>query len=103
MPCPYRRDGDKGKEPMERGEEPVGSRSDRLAELALAAGVVVFGALVVWQTTEIRVTPAYALVGPRVVPYIVGFGLVVVGLWLAAEVLTGRGAAPSAESEDADP
>jgi putative tricarboxylic transport membrane protein len=88
---------------MERGEEPVGSRSDRLAELALAAGVVVFGALVVWQTTEIRVTPAYALVGPRVIPYIVGFGLVVVGLWLAAEVLTGRGAAPSAESEDADP
>ena len=81
------------------------SRSSRFdwGELLLAAAAVALGAAVVWQTTEIRVTPAYAKVGPRVIPYIVGTGLVVVGLWLAVEALTGRATAPSAESEDADP
>ncbi len=75
-----------------------------LGELVLALGVVAFGAAVVWQTTQIRVTPAYAKVGPRVIPYIVGVGLVLLGAWLAAEAATGRRArAASDESEDADP
>jgi putative tricarboxylic transport membrane protein len=72
-------------------------------ELLLAIGVVIFGLLVVWQTTHIRVTPAYAKVGPRVIPYIVGSGLVLIGIWVAVEALTGRGSAPTSESEDADP
>jgi putative tricarboxylic transport membrane protein len=38
-----------------------------------------------------------------VIPYIVGAGLVVVGIWLAYEALTGRASAGTAESEDADP
>lgn len=75
-----------------------------LGELVLALAVTAFGAAVVWQTTQIRVTPAYSKVGPRVIPYIVGLGLVLLGLWLAAEAATGRGArATSDESEDADP
>jgi len=77
--------------------------SGRLGELALATGVVVFGALVVWQTTQVRVIVAYAKVGPRVIPYLVGSGLILVGLWLGAQALTGRVAAPAADSEDADP
>ena len=72
-------------------------------ELALALAVVAFGAAIVWQTTQIRISPAYAKVGPRVIPYIVGSGLVLVGLWLAIEALTGRAAVPSADSEDVDP
>jgi len=72
-------------------------------ELALALVVVAFGAAVVWQTTQIRISPAYAKVGPRVIPYIVGSGLVLVGLWLAVEALTGRATHPSAGSEDVDP
>jgi len=72
-------------------------------ELMLAVAVVLFGALVLWQTTEIRLTPAYSTVGPRVIPFIVGGGLVLIGLWLAVEVVSGRAAAPSGESEDADP
>lgn len=74
-----------------------------LGELLLSLVVVAFGAAVVWQTTQIRLTPAYSKVGPRVIPYIVGGGLVVVGIWLAAEAVTGRAAMPTADSEDADP
>ena len=78
------------------------SRQVDFGELALALGAVVFGLLVVWQTTQIRVAPIYSTVGPRVIPYIVGVGLVLTGLWLAFEALTGRTTAGSGESEDVD-
>jgi putative tricarboxylic transport membrane protein len=78
------------------------SRQVNLGELALALGAVAFGLLIIWQTTNIRVAPIYATVGPRVIPYIVGAGLVLTGLWLAFEALTGRATAGSAESEDVD-
>src|SRR5215218_5312396 len=74
-----------------------------IGEMLLALASVVFGILIVWQTTLIRLTPAYSKVGPRVIPYIVGAGLVVVGIWLAYEALTGHASAGTAESEDADP
>ncbi|MGH2532477.1 MAG: tripartite tricarboxylate transporter TctB family protein [Thermomicrobiales bacterium] len=74
-----------------------------IAELLLAVGVVAFGALVVYQTTQIRVVPLYAKVGPRIIPYVVGAGLVALGLWLIGEALSGRTARPSTESEDVDP
>jgi putative tricarboxylic transport membrane protein len=74
-----------------------------IGETLLALAAVLFGILIVWQTTLIRLTPAYSKVGPRVIPYIVGAGLVIVGAWLAYEALTGRAATGSAESEDADP
>ena len=76
---------------------------DRLAELALAGAVVILGIIVVWETRGIRVTPAYSKVGPRVIPYLVGTGLIVVGLWLAVEVLAGRTATGAGDAEDADP
>ncbi len=87
---------------MRHGDD-LSSRRVEWTELLLAIGVVIFGLLIVWQTTHIRVTPAYAKVGPRVIPYIVGIGLVLIGIWVAAEALTGRGSAPTSESEDADP
>jgi len=74
-----------------------------IGETLLALAAVVFGILIVWQATLIRLTPAYSKVGPRVIPYIVGAGLVVIGAWLAYEALTGRAAAGTTESEDADP
>jgi putative tricarboxylic transport membrane protein len=79
------------------------SRRVDIGEMLLALGAIVFGILIVWQTTLIRLTPAYSKVGPRVIPYIVGAGLVIVGAWLAYEALTGRTATGTAESEDADP
>ena len=74
-----------------------------IGETLLALAAVVFGILIVWQATLIRLTPAYSKVGPRVIPYIVGAGFVVVGVWLAYEALTGRTSAGTTESEDADP
>ena len=77
----------------------------RIAEFALALGVIVLGAVVLWQTRDIRITPMNSRIGPRVIPYIVGSGLVVVGLWFAIEVLLGRTtqAGGGEDSEDADP
>ena len=74
----------------------------RIGETLLALAAVAFGLLIIWQTTLIRLTPAYSKVGPRVIPYIVGAGLAIVGAWLAYEALTGRAVAGSADSEDAD-
>src|SRR5215212_1857518 len=74
-----------------------------IGETLLALAAAVFGILIVWQATQIRLTPAYSKIGPRVIPYIVGAGLAVVGIWLAFEALTGRATAGTAESEDADP
>jgi putative tricarboxylic transport membrane protein len=48
-------------------------------ETLLALAAVAFGVLIIWQTTLIRLTPAYSKVGPRVIPYIVGAGMVIVG------------------------
>jgi putative tricarboxylic transport membrane protein len=84
--------------------EPPSQRRIDIGETILALAVIIFGAAVVWQTTQIRLTPAYSKVGPRVIPYIVGAGLILVGLWLIFEALTGRGdPGVSTESEDADP
>ena len=86
---------------MEDGKRPG---IERAAEVALAAGVVALGLLVLWKTGEIRITPMNARIGPRVIPYIVGGGLVVVGLWFIIELLLGRGTGPAAgeDSEDVD-
>ena len=78
------------------------SQRVNIGETLLALGAIVFGILIVWQTTLIRLSPAYSKVGPRVIPYIVGAGLAIVGAWLAYEALTGRVVAGSTDSEDAD-
>ncbi|MEZ4500797.1 MAG: tripartite tricarboxylate transporter TctB family protein [Thermomicrobiales bacterium] len=80
-------------------------RLSLLAELVLAGGVVALGAVVIWQTTNIRLTPINSRVGPRVIPYIVGSGLVITGIWLAIDILRGNVATAggSEDDEDADP
>src|SRR5688572_2376793 len=89
----------RGRHPM---TPPPTKRRVDIGETLLALAAALFGVLIVWQSTLIRLTPAYSKVGPRVIPYIVGAGLVVVGTWLAYEALTGRASAGTAESEDAD-
>src|SRR5215207_1700367 len=89
-----------GRHPMT--PSPTERRID-IGETLLALAAVLFGILIVWQATLIRLTPAYSKVGPRVIPYIVGAGMIVVGVWLAYEALTGRMSLGTTESEDADP
>lgn len=60
-----------------------------LAEVALSLGVLalgVFAAVVAFRLPE---AGGYARVGPNFVPKVVAGGLVVLGLWLLAELLTG--------------
>lgn len=84
-------------------EQPTPKRIDP-GETILSVAVILFGVAMIWQTREIRLTPAYSLVGPRVIPYIVSGGLILVGAWLLFEALTGRWIlVASTESEDADP
>jgi putative tricarboxylic transport membrane protein len=59
-------------------------------ELALSLGIVAFGIFLAVQTAGIEVAPTYARVGPRVFPWVVAFGLIFLGLWLAREAIVGR-------------
>jgi putative tricarboxylic transport membrane protein len=71
-----------------------------LAQLGLAAALAVVGALTVWDASTLDVGFADP-VGPRVFPYVVGGGMLVVAVLLA--VITLRGSLPEAEGgEDVD-
>lgn len=89
--------------PVATAELPEPSRWSRIAEMLLALGVVALGIIVLVQTQDIRVPGAMARVGPRVIPTIVGGGLVLIGIWYAIEVLLGSRPEVAIESEDADP
>ena len=64
---------------------------ERLLEGGVALAVFLLGVVVLWQTREIRVSPMNAKIGPRMIPYIVGSGLILVGLWYAVELVRGQG------------
>ena len=68
-------------------------------QLAVAAGVAVLGVLVVWGSYHLPTGGGYAQVGPGLVPRIVGVGILVIGVLLLREVLTGglRGVDEAAE------
>lgn len=87
-------------------DEGTTDRRERLYELGVAAFVVALGVVVVWQTRDIRVSPMNAKIGPRIIPYIVGSGLIVVGVWYAVDVWRGTvttgGGGDDAEDVDAD-
>ena len=54
-------------------------------QLAVGAGVVVVGALILWGATDLAVSGGYAQVGPGVVPRIVGWLIVLLGVLLLRE------------------
>jgi putative tricarboxylic transport membrane protein len=58
-------------------------------ELAVSAALLVLGAFVLWAARGIPSIGGFSGVGPDAMPAIVGSGLVLVGLWLLAERLTG--------------
>jgi putative tricarboxylic transport membrane protein len=60
------------------------------AELILGLVVLACAVVVMWQAGEIAASPLYAQVGPKFVPYVVGFGLAVLGAGLAVAALTGK-------------
>jgi putative tricarboxylic transport membrane protein len=76
---------------------------DKYAEALVAVGVSAMGIVILVNTQDIAVPKAYSVVGPRAIPTIVGWALVVLGVWYLIDVLRGNVAAPSGDSEDADP
>ncbi len=62
----------------------------RRGEIWIAIGVIALGAFMMVQTMQINVSANYARVGPRVFPWIVSSVLVLLGLGLMRDVLTGR-------------
>lgn len=60
-----------------------------LPDLAVGACVLVLGALALWQAGAIPASPIYSAVGPKLVPYLVGAALLVLGGLLALAGLRG--------------
>jgi putative tricarboxylic transport membrane protein len=59
------------------------------AELAISVGVLALGVLAAVVAFRLPEAGGYARVGPNFMPKIVAGGLVVLGLWLLAELATG--------------
>lgn len=66
-----------------------GRRFDALLEFALSLALVALGGFVLLVARGMPSTGGFSGVGPGAMPHIVGTGLVIVGLWLLAERLTG--------------
>lgn len=58
-------------------------------QLAVAAGVVTVGALMLWGSFHLPTGGGYAQVGPGVVPRIVAGGIILLGAWLLYEAMSG--------------
>jgi putative tricarboxylic transport membrane protein len=81
-----------------QGGEGGGWLRPAVGETIIAAGVLVLAAVIIWQTATIPVSPVYAQVGPKVVPYISALGLALLGVRLFYSALTG-GWQPEEEKE----
>lgn len=71
------------------------------AELALSAAVLIIGIAAAVGTSQLSSAGGYARVGPNVAPAVVAGGLILLGLWLAYEALSGgwRNATPDDPAE----
>jgi putative tricarboxylic transport membrane protein len=67
----------------------------RLPEILLGLGLVALGLFFAIETTDIRVAPIYAKVGPTVFPWIVAGALIVLGLLFAVQAWRHRQHDPS--------
>lgn len=62
-----------------------------------------FGAAVIWQGSVIPASPLYAAVGPKLVPYLAGAGLLVLGALLLGVALRGGWSSGLEAVRDAPP
>ncbi len=65
-------------------------RSLRVGETILGGGVLALGLFIAFETAQMTVAATQAAVGPRLFPFLVATGLVVVGLLLLREALFGH-------------
>ncbi len=65
-------------------------RSLRVGEGILGGGVLALGAFIAVETSRFEVGPSHAAVGPRLFPFLIATGLIVVGLALLRQGLFGH-------------
>ena len=65
-------------------------RSLRLGEGVLGAGVLALGLFIAVETARFEVGPSHAAVGPRLFPFLIATGLIVVGLALLRQAFFGH-------------
>ena len=65
-------------------------RSLRLGEGVLSVGVLALGLFIAVETALFEVGPSHAAVGPRLFPFLIATGLIVVGLALLRQAFSGH-------------
>lgn len=85
---------------MSLGEPNLSRRPDGAA-LVIALALAVIGAVIIWQTTQMRVPPIQAKVGPQVFPYVIAGGLILLSIGTA--ISAWRGSFPEREQDNYGP
>ena len=79
------------------------ARGLRLGEAVLAAFVLVLGVFIAVETAMLRTGPGYAAIGPKLFPWLVAAGLLLVGAALLYEARAGAVAHPAGFDLDLPP
>ena len=85
---------------MSLGEPNLSRRPDRAA-LVIALVMAAIAAVIIWQTSMMRVPPIQAKVGPQVFPYAIAGGLLLLSIGTA--VSAWRGSFPAREQDNYGP
>jgi putative tricarboxylic transport membrane protein len=85
---------------MSLGEPNLSRRPDGAA-LVIALVLAAIAAVIVWQTSQMRVPPIQAKVGPTVFPYIIAGGLALLSVGTVISAL--RGSFPAREKDNYGP
>lgn len=85
---------------MSLGEPNLSRRPDGAA-FVIAAVLAVIGAVIIWQTSQMRVPPIQAKVGPQVFPYVIAGGLILLSIGTALSAF--RGSFPAREKDNYGP
>jgi putative tricarboxylic transport membrane protein len=78
-------------------------RGLRLGEAALAAFILLLGGFIAVETALLRTGPGYAAIGPKLFPWLVAGGLLLVGVALLHEARSGTVAQPAGFELDLPP
>jgi putative tricarboxylic transport membrane protein len=78
-------------------------RGLRLGEAVLAGFILLLGAFVAVETALLRTGPGYAAIGPKLFPWLVAAGLLLVGVALLYEARAGAVAHPAGFELDLSP
>ena len=70
-------------------------RGLRLGEAVLAAFILLLGGFIAVETAMLRTGPGYAAIGPKLFPWLVAGGLLLVGVALLHEARAGTVAQPA--------